>query len=264
MTLDPTDAQALADAVRALESPGLAVQIAEIIGKPIGYSIGRLPDAVMRRIGETTSAALRTALRAAASTMNDERGITPSQRTHKMLATLSGAIGGAFGLPALAVELPVSTTIILRSVADIARSQGESIRDVDTQLACIEVFAIGSGPKVEGTADAGYYATRAALAHAVSNAAQYIAQKGIIEEAAPVVVRLISKVATRFSGPVVEKFAAQSLPLIGAAGGAAVNLVFINHFQDMARGHFTVRRLERKYSKEIVRKEYDRLRMLEN
>ena len=57
MTLDPTDAQALADAVRVLESPGLAVQIAEVIGKPIEYSISRLPDAVMRRIGETTSAA---------------------------------------------------------------------------------------------------------------------------------------------------------------------------------------------------------------
>jgi EcsC family protein len=237
MTLDPADAQALTDAVRVLESPGLAVQIAEIVGKPIGYSIGLLPDAVIRRIGDTTNAALRTALRAAVSTMNNERGITPSQRAHKMLATLSGAIGGAFGLPALAVELPVSTTIILRSVADIARSQGENIRDVDTQLACVEVFALGSGPKVDGAADAGYYATRAALAHAVSNAAQYIAQKGIVDEAAPVIVRLISKVATRFSGPVVEKFAAQSIPVIGAAGGAAVNLVFINHFQDMARGH---------------------------
>jgi hypothetical protein len=264
MTLDPSDAQALADAVRVLESPGLAIQIAEVIGKPIGYSISRLPDAVMRRVGDTTSAALRTALRAAVSTMNDERGVTSSQRTHKMLATLSGAIGGAFGLPALAIELPVSTTIILRSVADIARSQGESIRDVDTQLACIEVFALGSGPKVEGTADASYYATRAALAHAVSNAAQYITQKGIVEEAAPAIVRLISKIATRFSGPVLEKFAAQSLPVIGAAGGAALNLVFINHFQDMARGHFTVRRLERKYGKDLVRQEYDRLRTLEN
>ena len=152
--------------------------------------------------------------------MNNERGITPSQRTHKMLATLSGAIGGAFGLPALAVELPVSTTIILRSVADIARGQGENIREIETQLACIEVFALGGPARIEGGADAGYYATRAALAHAVSNAAQYIAQKGIVEEGAPVIVKLISKVATRFSGPVLEKFAAQSIPVIGAAGGA--------------------------------------------
>ena len=46
----------------------------------------------------------------------------------------------------------------------------------------------------------------------------------------------------------------------GAAGGAAVNLIFINHFQDMARGHFTVRRLERKYGEEMIRSEYERIR----
>ena len=192
--------------------------------------------------------------------MRNERGITPSQRSHKMLATLSGAAGGVFGLPALAIELPVSTTIILRSVADIARGQGENIHDVDTQLACLEVFAFGGQANDVGSADSGYFATRAALAKAVSNAAQYIAQKGLIEEGAPVIVRLISKVASRFSGPVLEKFAAQSIPLIGAAGGAAVNLVFMNHFQDMARGHFIVRRLEGKYGEDIVRQEYDRIR----
>ena len=259
MTLDQNDREALVDAVRVLESPGLAVQVAEIIGKPVQYGVSYLPDAVVRRIGDTTNAALRTALHAAVSTMRNERGITPSQRIHKMLATLSGAAGGSFGLPALAIELPVSTTIILRSVADIARGQGENIRDVDTQLACIEVFAFGGRANVEGSADSGYFATRAALAKAVANAAQYIAQKGLIEEGAPVIVRLISKVASRFSGPVLEKFAAQSIPLIGAAGGAAVNLVFMNHFQDMARGHFIVRRLERKYGEEIVRREYERI-----
>ena len=46
------------------------------------------------------------------------------------------------------------------------------------------------------------------------------------------------------------------LPAIGAAGGAAINLVFINHFQDMARGHFTVRRLERKYGEGVIQREY--------
>jgi hypothetical protein len=71
---------------------------------------------------------------------------------------------------------------------------------------------------------------------------------------------LITRIAARFSVPVYDKFAAQSIPLIGAAAGAAVNLVFINHFQDMARGHFTVRRLERKYGEEIIRSEYERIR----
>jgi hypothetical protein len=57
-----------------------------------------------------------------------------------------------------------------------------------------------------------------------------------------------------------QKIAAQTVAVIGAVGGAAVNLAFIEHFQDVARGHFTVRRLERVYGAERVRAEYDRLK----
>jgi hypothetical protein len=58
---------------------------------------------------------------------------------------------------------------------------------------------------------------------------------------------------------VTQKVAAQALPVIGALGGAAVNYAFMEHFQDVARGHFTVRRLERTYGKEFVRSEYERI-----
>ena len=50
------------------------------------------------------------------------------------------------------------------------------------------------------------------------------------------------------------------MPIVGAVGGGTINLVFINHFQEVAHGHFVVRRLERKYGPEIVREEYERLR----
>jgi hypothetical protein len=49
------------------------------------------------------------------------------------------------------------------------------------------------------------------------------------------------------------------VPVIGAAGGALVNMLFINHFQDMARGHFTVRRLERIYGAHVVGAAYKAL-----
>jgi hypothetical protein len=49
------------------------------------------------------------------------------------------------------------------------------------------------------------------------------------------------------------------MPLIGALGGAAVNYAFIDHFQEIARAHFTVRRLERRYGKDAVRTAYDKL-----
>jgi hypothetical protein len=259
MTLDAEDLDALTDAVNTLENPGLAVQITNVIGQPMEYVLSRLPDGVARRIATTTNAALRSALHVATSTMNNERGTRPSNQMHKALTTLSGAVGGAFGLPALAIELPVSTTLILRSVADIARGQGENIRAVETQLACIEVFAIGSRSATDDAAETGYYATRAVLARSVSEAAKYLAERGLAEEGAPSIVRLIANVAARFNIPVSAKFAAQSIPAIGAAGGAAINLVFINHFQDMARGHFTVRRLERKYGADLIRAEYDRI-----
>jgi hypothetical protein len=38
-----------------------------------------------------------------------------------------------------------------------------------------------------------------------------------------------------------------------------INYVFIDHFQSMAKGHFTVRRLERTYGAEVVKRAYDRI-----
>ncbi len=260
MSLDPNELEELTGAVERLEDPGLAIQIANVMGEPIEFTMSKLPESVARGIQEATESALRVSLRMAVATMSKkEAGKRPAARMHRFLSSLSGAVGGAFGLPAFAVELPVSTTIMLRSIADIARSEGEDIHTADAQLACIEVFALGSRSSADSSSDTAYYATRTALARAVSEAAQFIAKKGLVEEGAPAIVRLIAKIASRFSVSVSQKFAAQSVPAIGAAGGAAVNLLFISHYQEMARGHFTVRRLERKHGAELIRKEYERL-----
>ena len=74
-------------------------------------------------------------------------------------------------------------------------------------------------------------------------------------------VRLISLIAARFGLVVSQKMAAQLVPVIGAMGGAAVNYAFVDHFQNVARGHFTVRRLERAYGAEAIRTEYELLRL---
>lgn len=259
MTLEPQDLEDLKDAVEALEDPGLAIQIANVLGEPIEFTVKRLPDVVSRSINEATEAALKAALHMAVATMRKEQGLRPSTRMHRFLSSLSGAVGGAFGLPAFSIELPVSTTIMLRSIADIARSEGEDLKSADARVACIEVFALGSKTQADASSKTAYYATRTALARAVAEAAQFIAQKGLVEEGAPAIVKLIAKVAARFSISVSQKFAAQSIPAIGAAGGAAINLLFISHYQEMARGHFTVRRLERKYGEDVVRREYERI-----
>ena len=62
-------------------------------------------------------------------------------------------------------------------------------------------------------------------------------------------VRLIALIASRFGFVVSQKAVAQTIPVIGALGGAAINYAFIDHFQSIARGHFTVRRLNESMAK---------------
>ena len=175
---------------------------------------------------------------------------------HKLIAAADGAAAGAFGLPALVVELPLTTTVMLRSIADVARSMGENVKSIDSRLACLEVFALGGRAAKDNATETGYFAVRAALARTVSEAAKYIAERGLVEEGAPPLVRLIITLSSRFGLVVSEKIAAQAIPVIGAAGGALINTLFIDFFQGMARGHFTIRRLERIYGPEEVRRLY--------
>jgi hypothetical protein len=170
----------------------------------------------------------------------------------------SGAVGGAFGLPALIVELPVATTIMLRSIADIARSEGEDLRTPEAKLQCIQVLALGGKSKGDDAADAGYFAARAGLARVVGEAAKRAAASQAGARSASVLARMISAVAARFSVVVSEKIAVQAVPVVGALGGATINGLFIAHYQHMARGHFTVRRLERQYGTQAVRAAYER------
>ena len=93
----------------------------------------------------------------------------------------------------------------------------------------------------------------------MSEAASYIIERGVVEEAAPVLVRYIAQVGARFGFVVSQKLAAQSVPIIGGACGAAINYAFIDHFQRLARGHFIIRRLERRYGAATVRGEYEKL-----
>ena len=177
------------------------------------------------------------------------------------MATLSGAVGGAFGLASLPVELPFSTVIMLRAIAAIAQAEGEDLAAPETAFACLQVFALGTARQNTQTLESGsgYFAVRSILAKSVTEAARFVVERGFAEEGAPVLLRLVSQIATRFGVVVSQKAAVQAVPLIGAAGGGAVNYAFIDHFQTIALGHFAVRRLERIYGAPVVRAEYDKL-----
>jgi len=257
--MKPEDRKRLEEAVMRLENPSWTVRLINTIGMPVEWAIKKLPKGATAIISNTTTKAIRRAIIFAVSTMNHRKKGSASRWLHKGGVALSGGVGGFFGLPGLLADLPISTVIMMRSIADIARSEGEDISSIDAQLACVEVFAFGGRKSSDDAIETAYYAVRAGLTRAVTEASEFIAKKGLVEEGAPVIVRLIARIAARFDLVVTEKVAAVMLPVIGAAGGATINLLFINHFQSIARGHFIIRTLEREYGQEFIKQEYEKI-----
>lgn len=259
MALSVSEISELRGAKKLLESPGIAAKVSNFIGTPIEKMLKRLPESMSVTVNEIAQKSIEKALDIALLTMDKDVREASSNWWHKLAVGTTGATGGLFGLPGLAIELPVSTTIMLRSIADIARSEGEDLSCPVAKLQCVQVLALGGKSKCDDGADAGYFAARTALAKSISEAAAHLTKKGLSQHGAPAIIRLISQVASRFSIVVSEKAAAQAVPVVGAFGGAAINTLFMDHFQDMGRGHFIVRRLERLHGLEEVRRLYDEL-----
>jgi hypothetical protein len=259
MALSPAEISELRGAKAILENPGLAAKVSNFVGSPIQAGLKKLPESWSAAVNDIARKSIEKALDIALLTIDSDERVPSSNWWHKLAVAATGAGGGAFGLPALAIELPISTTIMLRSIADIARSEGEDLRCPDARLQCVQVLALGGNSTKDDGTESGYFAGRAALAKSISEAAAHLTKKGLSQQGAPAIVRLISQVASRFSIVVSEKAAAQAVPLVGAFGGAALNSLFIDHFQDMGRGHFVVRRLERLHGQEEVRRLYEEL-----
>ncbi len=268
VTLTKEEYMALSKAKKILENPSFAIKASNYIGKPIEFAIEKIDS---KMLSEATSKALRKSLDIAVSTIDTQKETSSnSNLLHKTMVASSGAVGGFFGLPALAIELPISTTIMLRSIADIAKSQEHDLSHMAIRLSCLEVFALGSNKtQSDNAAESAYYSTRATLAiemkaalKAVEKMSTQAIQDALKRGQMPLLIKFIGTVASRFGLTVSEKLVAQSIPVIGSAGGAAINLMFIQHFQDMAEGHFTVKRLENRYGEEAVEKIYNEIILL--
>ncbi|THE59843.1 peptidase [Vibrio parahaemolyticus] len=264
MSLDERDLRDLEKAVKLLEQNTITETITQVVGKPIDYLMDKLPKGVEEQIHSLVETALHKAADAALWSLDNEPNREASTKTNKIFAAVSGAVGGAFGFTALAIELPISTTIMLRSVADIARSEGFDLNENDTKTACLEVFALGGPSEDDDAVDTAYYATRNFTAEAMqvfSKEITEIAAKQASKTITPTqtgkwLAALIEKIAARFGVVITEKAAAQAVPIIGAFAGATLNTMFTDYYQDMARGHFIIKRLENKYDPVVVKAEY--------
>jgi hypothetical protein len=258
LELSPSHRKALARAHAQLESRSLAVRIAEVAGQPVDRLVGMMPKVATKALNVAVEAAILNCLKLAISSIESDARRAPANNLASLLAGLSGGVSGFFGFAALPFELPVTTTLMLRAIAETARHNGEDLRKLEARLACLEVFALGAG-KSPKRLDLGYYAARTLLGRLADEASALLIERGIASVSAPLVNRLLREIVSRFGVVVSERMAASAVPVIGAVGGAAVNVVFMNHFQRIAEGHFTIRRLERHYGAATVRRHYQDL-----
>jgi len=252
--LSPTHRRALRTAYLILEKPDFASRLASAAGKPLSQGMKLAPRMLERRLTRAVEAALTRALGVAIRSLGTGHG------GHVALVGASGAVSGFFGAAGLAFELPVTTTLMLRAIADVAQRHGEDLRDLDARLHCVAVMGLGG--QVRDTPDIGYYAARATLGRVISDATNVVVERGMALGAAPAINAVVTAVAPRFGVVVTERAAASALPALGALGGATLNMLFVRHFERAAHGHFTIRRLEREYGAEPVRAYYAGLRLV--
>ncbi len=274
MQISKEDLAKLERAVVLLESPTLTAQITNLLGKVV--KIDLLPNYIQGKIVGIAEQALDTVFNVASSTMEDKQKVS-SPLLHKLAAAATGGAGGFFGMTAILVEMPISITIMMRSILDIAREEGFSLRSYETRMECIKVFGLGSNlSQDDDESESGYFLSRVALdriTQSLSKTAMEIAAKDIgvkqfattnipsqiIEPVSKAMIKLIQAVAQRFGVVLTEEAAAKLVPGLGAVTGSMLNTMFVDYYQDMAKGHFMVKKLEQKYSEELIKTEYQRI-----
>jgi hypothetical protein len=235
------------------------------LGTPIEKGIALVPKKYQSKITAAIQKALELSVKANLKTLNTTNGSPQaSNRMYKAVTSGTGFVGGFFGIAGFTTDILISTKFLMRSILDIARSQGEDITDPEVQLQCLQVFALGGTSPDDDALDSSYYGTRIALDQALSKLATTVAQQGakqflqaIAASTPGAVGGFMSKIISRYSVQVLDKFAAQAIPIVGAASGAGLNLIFLTHFQRIATAHFTVRRLEKQYGKEAIMEMYN-------
>jgi EcsC protein family len=223
-TLSPADTEAELDrlAARYAAAGGLGVQLLTLVGGKAEKLLERLPDPVRVKLEEVTEKALQLAMRGAQSS----RRAVPDQAdwVNTAMSTAMGAAGGFGGLPSALVELPATTTVLLRIIQGVAAEHGFDPAAENVQFDCIRVFAAAGPLASDDGADLGFLTLRVTL---TGGAMQ----------------RLIATVAPRLATVLGQKLAAQTIPVLGAVAGATTNFLYTGYYREIAHVHFGLRKL---------------------
>lgn len=209
-------------AERYRRARGAGMKLFGMIGGHAEGALDRLPVPVRAGLEGATARALEVSFDTASQT----RGNLPDTGiwTTRVMASATGAAGGLGGLPSALAELPVTTTLIMRAIQGIAAEYGFDPDDADTKAECLQVFAAAGPADDDDGTDLSFLALRTTLTGAAMQ-------------------KLIANIAPRLSVALGQKLAAQTVPVLGAVTGAAVNYSFTSYFQEMAHITFALRKL---------------------
>jgi hypothetical protein len=246
--------RALENAVYALEKNSLVGNISEFTSKPVEELLLKVPKPIRKQVENSVERLTFKCLDLAINSL-DLKTVSNHQKFDTLYTRIAGGLGGIFGIGSLPIELPVTTTLLLRSIAAIARNQGEDFSQLDSRLACVEVFALSRSVKKDPSTLT-YYASRAMLSKLSNDAIRVMSERSIAEVSGAEMGSIAAQTATKYTTIVSEKVLAGAIPILGAIGGATVNIIFLNYFKNLAHGHFTIRKLERIYGAEEVKSEF--------
>ena len=221
------DAELAALATRYQKAGGIGLQVLNLVGTRAESLLERLPDRIREALEGATERALGIAVDAAAAS----RHRVPDQASwvDRTVTTAMGAAGGFGGVPGALTELPVTTTLLLRSIQGVAKAHGFDPADPDVRADCLTVFAAAGPLEQDDGANMAFLAARMRLTG-----------QGI--------QAVLARVAPRLATVLGQKLAAQSVPVLGAAAGAATNYAYTSYYQEMAEVHFGLRALARDHA----------------
>jgi hypothetical protein len=159
--LTAREERALQHAVEVLEGKSFIGRLTELTGEPLTRLLRRLPRPVTEQVNRAVRRTLSSALDVALYKMGPGGRLEPPPALFQIASGLTGGVSGFFGMGALALERPFTTTLMLRSIAGIAVRHGEPLHEPASRLACLEVFALGAQGKNRVSGETSYYATRA-------------------------------------------------------------------------------------------------------
>lgn len=135
----PADLDLMREAARILAAEkGLAFRLGSFVGDQTEGFVNATGRFLMnnsafsaRKLVEMSLSGLYEAATRGMDTvaLAEEVAATSAGRRHKLISTISGAATGFMGAPGMIVDIPLTTGLMLRSIAGIARSYGEESLD---------------------------------------------------------------------------------------------------------------------------------------